>query len=437
MIKFFKCFLSDEEKNDAYEFLPIIAEIEEEPLNPLGRTTFWIIIALIFCTILWLFFGKVDIVVTARGKIIPDGEIKIIQPLETGVVKNILVKEGDYVRKEQVLVKLDTSTTKPELDAIGKNLSYVQSENKRLNALANNQNYETDNLTQQELFKSSIEDLRNQLKAKRMEANQISEQIHSAQAEKNNYSKLLALNLEKEQRMNNVIDIIAYNELEKVKMENMNYRTNISTLNSRISELIHQRNKITQEANYIKSNFKTQLLTQLTERELKEISLESDIEQIKFRNQKRIITSPVDGYVNTMLIHTIGGVVTPAKELLTIVPVNTPLCAKATVLNKDVGFVKEGMPVQIKIDTFDFQKYGMLEGVVTKISKDSIEDEKQGLVYDVFITPNTKSLNIDGNMQEISTGMGLTAEIKTGKRRIIEFFIYPIIKYWSEAVSVK
>ncbi len=437
MIKFFKRFLSDEEQNDAYEFLPIIAEIEEEPLNPLGRTTFWIIIVLIFFTILWLFFGKVDIVVTARGKIIPDGEIKIIQPLETGVVKNILVKEGDYVKKEQTLIELDTSTTKPELNAIEKNLTYVQSENKRLNALASGQDYETNNETQQALFKSSIEDLKNQLKAKRMEANQISEQIRSAQTEKNNYSKLLALNLEKEQRMNNVIDIIAYGEFEKVKMENMNYRTNISTLNNRISELMHQRNKIIQEANYIKSNFKTQLLTQLTEKELKEISLESDIEQIKFRNKKQIITSPVDGYVNTMLIHTIGGVVTPAKELLTIVPVNTPLCAKVSVLNKDVGFVKEGMQVQIKIDTFDFQKYGMLEGTVTKIAKDSIEDEKQGLVYDVFITPNAQSLKVDGNIQEISTGMGLTAEIKTGKRRIIEFFIYPIIKYWSEAVSVK
>ncbi|MCX4274938.1 MAG: HlyD family type I secretion periplasmic adaptor subunit, partial [Candidatus Gastranaerophilales bacterium] len=409
----------------------------EEPLNPLGRTTFWIIIILIFFTILWLFFGKVDIVVTARGKIIPDGEIKIIQPLETGVVKNILAKEGDFVKKGQALIELDSSTTKPELDAIGKNLSYIKTENERLNALANGGSYETDNITQQELYKSTIKDLRNQLKAKRMEANQISEQINSAQTEKDNYTRLLALNLDKEQRMNNVIDIIAYNEIEKVKMENMNYRTNISTLNNRITELRHQRNKIIQEANYIKSNFKTQSLTQLTERELKEISLESDIEQIKFRNQKQIITSPVDGYVNTMLIHTIGGVVTPAKELLTIVPVNTPLCAKVSVLNKDVGFVKEGMPVQIKIDTFDFQKYGMLEGVVTKISKDSVEDEKQGLIYDVFISPNTHSLQVDGNWQEISTGMGLSAEIKTGKRRIIEFFIYPIIKYWSEAVSIK
>lgn len=118
-----------------------------------------------------------------------------------------------------------------------------------------------------------------------------------------------------------------------------------------------------------------------------------------------------------------------AEKVISIVPADSPLIIKASVLDKDICFVKEGMPVQVKIDTFDFQKYGMIEGKVKKVSKDSVEDEKQGLVYDVFITPVTKSLIVDGKEQQISTGMGLSAEIKTGKRRIIEFFIYPIIKY--------
>ena len=179
------------------------------------------------------------------------------------------------------------------------------------------------------------------------------------------------------------------------------------------------------------------MLNQLTDKELKEISLESDIEKITFRNEKQRIVSPVDGYVNTLLIHTIGGVVTPAKEIISIVPVNTQLSAKVRVMNKDIGFIKPNMPVQIKIDTFDFQKYGMLNGVVSEVSKDSIEDPKEGLVYDVFIKPTTQSLMVDGKQHHISTGMSLTAEIKVGKRRIIEFFIYPIIKYWNEAISIK
>lgn len=423
--------------DDSHEFLPILAEIEQEPVNPLGHTTFWIIVTLIFLTALWLFFGKVDVVVSARGKIIPDGEIKIVQPLETGVIKNILVKEGDFVKEGQPLVEMDTSTTKPQLDALEKNLEYIKDDNERINALVDESNYTSKNPTEQKLFESSLMDLRTQLNAKKNEIAQLEAQIQSAESERKNYQNLLTLNTDKEKRMMNVADIIAYNEIEKVHAENLNYRTNISTLTSKISELNSLKQKIVQESNYIKSNFKTRHLSELSEKELKEISLESDIEQVKFKNRKQTITSPVDGYVNTLLIHTIGGVVTPAKEILSIVPVNTPLSAKVSVLNKDIGFVKEGMPVQIKIDTFDFQKYGMIEGVVKKVSKDSIEDKQQGLVYDVFITPVTKSLMVDGKSQNISTGMSLSSEIKVGKRRIIEFFIYPIIKYWSEAISIK
>lgn len=137
------------------------------------------------------------------------------------------------------------------------------------------------------------------------------------------------------------------------------------------------------------------------------------------------------------MFHTIGGGVILAEKVISIVSADSPLSMKVSVQNKDIGFVKEGMPAQVKIDTFDFQKYGMIEGKVKKVSKESVEDEKQGLIYDVFITPVTQTLGVNGIEQPISSGMGLSAEIKTGKRRIIEFFIYPIIKYWSEAVSIK
>lgn len=423
--------------DDSHEFLPFLSEIEETPVNPAGRTTFWIIITIIFCTVCWLFFGKVDVVVTAGGKIIPDGEIKIVQPLETGVIKNILVKEGDYVTKGQTLIEIDTSTTEPELNAKEKSLEYIQSESSRLEAQAEGSDFDIESKTQRRLYAAEFSDLKNQLNAKTQEIGQINSQISSSNSERENYKHLLSLNLDKERRMSEVSDIIAHNELDKVRMENSSYRTNISTINSKINELNHRKNQIAQEANYLRSNFRTQHLNQLSEKELQEISLNSDIEQIKFRKTQQNITSPVDGFVNSLLIHTVGGVVTPAKEILSIVPSNTPLSAKVNVLNKDIGFIKEGMPVQIKIDTFDFQKYGMIEGIVKKVPKDSIEDEKLGLVYEVFIKPTSLTLPIDGQNEPITTGMSLKAEIKVGKRRIIEFFIYPMVKYWSEAVSIK
>ncbi len=424
--------------DDSSEFLPLLAEIENTPLNPLGRTMFWIIVLLISFTILWLYFGKADIVVSARGKVIPDGEIKILQPLDTGVIENILVKEGDFVRKGQILIEIDSSETTPEIEALQKNLQYIKTENERLNSVADNKQYNNpEAITQQKLYESSLNDLKNQLSAKDMEIEQINAQLNSTNSEIKNYEHLLKTGKEKEQRMYNVIDIIAYSEFEKVRSENFTFSTNISTLKQKLNELSFKKQQILQEKNYLISNFKTQNLSQLSENEKREVSMISDIDKLKFKKQKQSITAPVDGYINTLLVHTIGGVVTPAKEILSIVPINTPLTLKVNVLNKDIGFVKQGMPVQIKIDTFDFQKYGMIEGIVTKIPKDSIEDKDLGLIYEVLITPLTTSLDIDGSEQKISSGMSLSAEIKVGKRRIIEFFIYPIIKYWSEAISIK
>lgn len=423
--------------DDSHEFLPIISEIEQSPMNPLGRTIFWIILVLIFFTLLWMFFGKVDVVVTTRGKIIPDGEIKIIQPLETGVIKEIRVKEGDFVKKGQILIEIDSSTTQPELESLKKNLEYTNIENERINALVDGRGFSTEDKTQKRLYESALADLKNQIKAKNAEISQINSQISSAASEQRNYKHLLSMNEDKERRMINVSDIIAYSEIEKVKSENIGYQTQIQTLNHKIDELQHRKNQTSQEINHIKSNFKTQYLTQLTEKELKAIGLESNIETIEFRNTQQTIVSPVDGYINTLLVHTIGGVVTPAKEILSIVPADSPLVAKVRVLNKDIGYIKEGMSVQIKIDTYEFQKYGMIKGTVKKVTKDSIEDEKEGLVYDIYITPLEKTLMVDGKELDISTGMSLSAEIKVDKRRIIEFFIYPIVKYWSEAVSIK
>lgn len=415
------------ESDDSHEFLPIVSEIQEEPLNPLGRTMFWILITLILFTVLWLTFGRADVVVSARGKVIPDGETKIIQPLETGVVKKILVKEGDFVKKGQTLMEIDPSTTEPELASLKANLEYINLERNRLNSVTTGKSFGKTNSesaqTQKRLYQTSLSDLHNQLQAKYSEIRRINEEI-------NNYQKQLSINLAKESRMNSVADIIAKNDLEKVRAENAEYR-------SKIEELHHQKAGVKKEADYISSNFKTQNLNELADRDKKANELDANIKEIEFRKQQQNIIAPVDGYINSLLIHTVGGVVTPAQKLISLVPIGAPLVVKATVMNKDIGFIKEGMPVLIKIDTFDFQKYGMINGTVKKVSKDSIEDQRLGPIYDVYVTPLNKTLMVEGRETPISTGMSLTAEIKVNKRRIIEFFIYPMIKYWNQAIQIR
>lgn len=414
------------EPDDSHEFLPILAEIEDEPVNPLGRSMFWILMILIACTTLWLILGKADVVVSARGKIIPDGEIKVIQPLDTGVVKKILVKEGDFVKKGQTLMEIDTSTTEPQLISLKANLDYINIERQRLNAATRGTSFSANSdaaRTQKGLYQSSVSDLNNQLQAKRMEMKEIDEEIRNNQTQ-------LSMGADRERRMNSVSDIIAKNDLEDVRAKN-------TELRSKIKELRHQKSKLIEEADFIASNFKTQNYNELADRDKKANELSASIKEIEFRKQQQNIVSPVDGYVNTLLIHTVGGVVTPAEKLVSVVPIGAPLVVKATVANKDIGFIKEKMPVLVKIDTFDFQKYGMINGEVKKISKDSVEDPKLGPVYSVYITPLNKTLMVEGKEAPITTGMSLTAEIKVNKRRIIEFFIYPMIKYWNQAITVR
>jgi hemolysin D len=145
----------------------------------------------------------------------------------------------------------------------------------------------------------------------------------------------------------------------------------------------------------------------------------------------------VDGYVGKLLIHTNGGVVTPAEKLMTIVPKNAPLVFKATVSNRDIGFVKKDMNVSVKINTYNFQKYGLIHGKVIHISDDAIENEKLGPVYEVLIKPEKFYLKFGGEKFYIQSGMSITAEMKVGKRRVINFFVYPLIRYLDEGMSVR
>lgn len=332
--------------DDSHEFRPLLSEIEERPLNPLGNVIFWLIISFIVIAGLWAYFGKVDIVVTARGIIIPNGEEKVIQPLEKGVVSEIRVDEGDYVAKGQTLAIVSPAEYEPEL--------------------------ELNNLREEEA--------------------RISEQIASDRTK-------LSVARDTQSRLNSVRDIIPQARYDESVKES--------------TELSHEINSLYASLNQVRNK------------------------RIQLEKQRQVLTSPIDGYVNKILVHTIGGVVTPAEKIMTIVPKNAKMVVKAKVLNQDVGFVEENMPVSIKIDTYNFQKYGIINGVVTLVSPNSIQDEKLGDVYEVYIEPKNTTLLVEGKEQSIKFGMTTTNEIKIGKRRIIEFFIYPLIKYMDESIKVR
>jgi len=172
-------------------------------------------------------------------------------------------------------MEIDPSTTQPELLSLQENLNYLDMESKRLGAvsegttlvlppvpLSNSESLKT----QQSLYSSSMADLKNQLQAKTMELKRVDEQINSALTQKKNYQNLLSLSVDKEKRMNNVIDLIAKDDLEKIQADIYTYRSNVTEADYKLKELNHQKNQTLQETEYVKSNFKTQNLNQLSDK---------------------------------------------------------------------------------------------------------------------------------------------------------------------------
>lgn len=431
-----------EKIKDVHEFHPLLVEIEDRPLNPIGRVILWLVIGVLVFGILWLILAKIDIVVSARGKVIPSGEIKVLQPVEKGVISKILIKEGDYVKKGQVLMQIDPSITETSLDTKQKEFYVLELQTKRLKALIENKpfmlnEHSNEALEQQELYHLQKSILDENIEKYNIKLLQSKYQYESSLSERARVESILQKDTERFNKLKKVFDIIAkkeYYELEKNILD-LKEQINISSLkveefNKRITELEKEKNSFIDQ-------FKDQKYSELLSIKQKIRELRSQIEAITYQNQKQSIIAPDDGYISKLMINTIGGVVTPAEELISLVPKNSPLIVKVNVLNQDIGFVKNGMDSKIKIDTFSFQKYGFFEGKIINVGNFSLEDEKLGAIYEVKIEPDGKKITVEGVQRYLEAGMNVTAEIKVGKRRVIEFFIYPIIRYLDEGLSVR
>ncbi|WP_304345158.1 HlyD family type I secretion periplasmic adaptor subunit [Campylobacter showae] len=428
--------------NDLHEFKPLLIEIEDKPLNPLGRIILYLVLAIMIFGTAWLILAKVDVVVSANGKVIPSGEIKILKPLESGVVSKIFVKESDKVKKGDILIQIDPTVTDASLSSKQDDLAVINSDIALLEALISESNLSKDELnklnsSQISLYNSQKQILASTYESNKAKLNSAKLDIKANESEVNRLSLLLSKEEEAKTRLQKVLDLIAKKEYEDVSKNVINLKEQkdialyrLKESNKKLEEIIEENQKAIKT---IKSNWIETSLSK--EKEKRELS--AQINAILFSNKTQQIKSPVDGFVGKLLIHTEGGVVSPNDNLISIVPSDAPLIIKANVLNKDIGFLKLGQEVAVKIDTFSFQKYGLLYGNIIEISKDAIEDEKLGLIYEIKIKPKSLDIKVEGEIKQLEIGMSVIAEVKTSKRRVIELFIYPIIKYMDEGLSVR
>jgi hemolysin D len=436
-------------QRDEIEFLPAALEILETPASPVGRGLMWSLMVLFTIAVLWSIIGKVDVVAIAQGKIVPNGKSKVIQPLEAGIVKTILVDNGQHVVQGQALIELDPSQTmvdvgKSRMIRIDSTLGVA-----RAHALLDAQQSGAPphlGLTAdapperardaQRLAESAYAEYASKLTGLRAELQKREQELQTTQlkitglrqtlpitqGQAQDYKTLLAQNyvarhvyLEKEQaRIGQEQDLAGQLSYAKeLDAAIRAQRTNIETA-------------ITQ--------FKREQLDALNQAQQQVGQARGDETKSEQRQSLMHLTAPVAGTVQQLAVHTIGGVVTPAQELLVIVPDDAGLEIEAQLLNQDIGFVRQGQPVEIKLDAFPYTHYGTIAGGVMSLSQDAVKDEKLGLVYQARIALSKKTIAADGRNVALTPGMAAAVEIRLEQRRIIEYLLTPLLKYKNEAL---
>jgi len=450
-------------------FLPAALEIMETPPSPIGRAIGATIILLFCAALIWALIGTIDIVASATGRIVPSGRTKVIQPFETGVVRSIRVQDGQAVKTGDVLIELDPTVNAAERDHLRSDLLAEQLNIARLRAALSSQDNPVAEFTPPSdadpaLISAQRQLLLNQLAEYHAKVAALARQQAQKEAEQGTIAATI-------HKLETTIPVIQQRvDIRKTLMDKelgskLTYFETLQLLVEQQEDLAVQRSHL-QEAEaaaaairetrgQAEAEYRHTLSDELAKAEQKANGLTQDLIKAEQKTRLQLLTAPEDGVVQQLAIHTIGGVVTPAQSLLMIVPSDSRLEIEAVVANRDVGFVHAGQEAEIKIDTFNFTRYGLLHGQVVTVSQDAVirdrkqdrsddrglgaqndtsEPKGQELNYTARISLDRTSMQIDDRMVNLSPGMAATVEIKTGSRTILSYLLSPLLRYRQETL---
>jgi hemolysin D len=454
------------------EFLPAALEIMETPASPVGRAVAATLIAFFLIALAWAIFGRIDIIATAQGKIVPVGRIKVIQPLETGMVTAIRARDGDRVKEGQVLIELDRVASTSERNRVRHDYLRSRLDVARLVALragfdagiGTGEFVPPEGAPAYEIARTRASMIAQaEQQAAKMAA--LDQQIAQKVAEADEIAAIIA-------KLRAGLPLIQEAADVREKVMKMEFGNRISHLEAQLKlseqrhdlivqerravESVAARKALESQRDQTKAEYARGIMTELAEAEPKAAQFAEDMVKAEKRMQDQVLRAPLDGTVQQLALHTIGGVVTPAQALMVVVPAGAGIEIEAMVLNKDIGFVHDGDDAEIKIDTFNFTKYGLLHGKVITVSQDAMMRDKsanqtnadrqsgqtgrsseppgQELLYTTRVSLDKTSMQIDDRMVELTPGMAVTVEIKTGKRRVIEFLLSPLLRYKQESL---
>lgn len=433
-------------RNEELAFMPAALEITETPASPIGRAISIAICTFFVIAVAWGFIGKIDIIAVAQGKIITTERVKIIQPLETGIVRAIHVTDGLQVKAGDILVEFDPTGTAADKARLTQELISADVEIARLSALLQPDPLnayippEAATDTLKVLNKSYLVAEIQEQASKRAALNG---EIRRTQAEIGTLKAQVARASKKVERITERVEsnrsLFMKGILSKMKLSEEE-----QTLDEALGELDVARKRLVETRAALTSadaqlaaseaEFQSDVHMRLTDAGEKASSIEQELIKADKRALQQTLLAPVDGTIQQLDIHTVGGVVTPAQPLMQIVPAGAELEVEAMILNKDIGFVREGQPATLKIESFPFTKYGTIDGNVKHVYKDAVENEQTGLTYPSRVAMAKTIMNVDGTPVNLSPGMNVTVEVKTGKRRMIDYILAPLKRYQDESL---
>lgn len=433
------------------EFLPAALEVIEKPVSPTGRATTWVMLIGLVVTLAWLVLGRVDIVASAPGKIVPAGSVKIVQSTSLGVIRELRVRDGDKVVKGQLLIALDTTLATADLQQATNALLSLELDVARGRAIADALDGRGLRFaappgtppdvadTQKRLVEAQVRELEATVAGLEAARRSALSEAAAAQATRSKLDETIPI-LDHELAAMHDLDAKGYApglRLMEMQRQRRSEAGERDVAAAQYSRGVSEASRMAQQATQAREQARRTALADLAKAETEAALRRGDVVKAARRSRLQRLTAPVDGTVQQLAVHTIGGVVEPARTLMVVVPSAHEIEVEVRVLNRDAGFVREGQPATVKIDAFPFTRYGTVPGRVVSISRDAVPDPKLGPTYVARVRLKQNSIGVNGRALRLASGLSAVADIRTGSRPIISWLLSPIQTTLSQAAREK
>ena len=428
------------------DFLPAALEIVETPPNPLGRWLLWLMMSFVAIAIAWSFIAKVDVIATASAKVITADHNKLLQATDVGVVRHIYVRDGQQVRKGQPLVELDPIEARADMaqataalmtarvDAARERAILASLAGKAPEFVAPPGTPEAMAATQRALIESRLAEIRSQIANLQAQGDEAKAQRGEADAQVARLNATMPFLADRIARRETLVVKGFGSKLQQLELEEqaVDRQHQVAVEVQTSARAKASMAGVVQQIAAAREGALKDAYSSLSKAESDIRQREEELTKSTSRSRLRLLTAPVDGTVQQLAVYTEGAVMKAADPILVVVPREGPLIVEAKLLDRDVGFVRIGQPVTVKLEAFPFTRYGTVKGRLAWVSRDAVEDEKLGPIYAAHVTLLC-GRGGEPLCANVEPGLTATVEIRTAERRVVDFLLSPLRQHVDEA----